>query len=527
MKRNQNTYNLLAAFILMLTMLPKPLTAQTVGWRLPLTNYSHIERFGPDLYKVEQGDKVGLIHSDGSVVVPVEASAIGGFFNQIALVTVQESSSRHRILGLLFSDGKYTPFEQPYYTLSGQEFFSNGLLSVMDAEEKKGYIDETGKPRCGFDRDYDRVKPFTEGYAAVREKGRMRYYLIDKQGVPLSIVLPEDLTGHVVDNAYNPVQGKVLYYDDYEKCCKFDISTGKSERLKKLDGFDNMPKTDYLFRPQIVVKQLGEQVLTKPVFSHLPSGQLGLQPTTQNGKVGFVANGQVVLPCQLDSATPFEDDLSVVSLNGRLGILRYISGQQGFELTTPQAQIDFDGGSSVACQFLLQVPQAWNGKPVSVTLTDKDTRDPMAHSGENGQFAFQLTPERSVKKSYDVSVVSEGLLLWTGELSYTLKKKNVGLSVASLVLDHNITNQDYQVPGSFVIYNPNEEDMTADISFTHSNLIREVGGYPKSIMVKSGERRKVDFYIVTTNRRGTWKHTIGVSTSKGGSTTLTTEVETL
>jgi len=118
-------------------------------------------------------------------------------------------------------------------------------------------------------------------------------------------------------------------------------------------------------------------------------------------------------------------------------------------------------------------------------------------------------------------------LLWTGELSYTLKKKAVGLEINSLVLDHNVTDPNYRVPGSFTIYNPNENEVTADISFTHSSMIREVGGYPKSVTLKSGERRKVEFYIETTNRRGDWKHTIGVSSSKGGATSLTMEVKTL
>ena len=223
----------------------------------------------------------------------------------------------------------------------------------------------------------------------------------------------------------------------------------------------------------------------------------------------------------------FEDDLSIVSLGGKWGILKYYSQQQDFSLSTPQAYIDFDGGSIVSCQFELQVPTAWNGKQMNVTLNDKDTKDMVSHTNNAGLYTFQLKPEHSTQKSYDVTVASEGLLLWTGELSYTLKKKAVGLEINSLVLDHNVTDPNYRVPGSFTIYNPNENEVTADISFTHSSMIREVGGYPKSVTLKSGERRRVEFYIETTNRRGDWKHTIGVSSSKGGVTSLTMEVKTL
>lgn len=527
MKLRQHIHLLPTALSVLLLLLCVPVSAQTVGWRLPLTNYSSIVRFGPDLFQVEQGGNVGLIHSDGTEVVPVKASKIGGFYDGLALVTVDEGANRSRILGVLDTDGRYTPFSQPFYTLSGQEFFSEGLLSVMDGNEKKGYIDATGARRCGFDHDYSRIKPFTGGFAAVSVKGTNKYYLINRQGVPLSITLPDELMGHTILYTYNPVRGKVLYYDDYAKCCKYDIESHRSERWKELDDPKKLPPSDYLFRPQEVLKMLNEKVLDKAPFTTLPDGRKGLEPYMQNGKYGFVANGETVLPCQLDSATAFEDGLSVVSLNGRLGILSYYEGQQGFELTTPQAQLDFDGGSSVVCQFLLQVPQAWKGKPVSVTLLDKDSHGEVSHTGDNGQFAFQLTPEHSVQKSYEVSVASEGLQLWTGELNYTLKKKAVGLSIGSLVLDADITNLDYQVPGSFVIYNPNEDEVTADISFTHSKMVKSVGGYPHTVTLKSGERRKIDFYIVTTNSRGNWRHTIGVSSSKGGSATVTAEVKTI
>ena len=526
MRRRHRQHRPSLLLAVLLTILPLTAEAQTVGWRLPPAGYSSIVRFGHDLYKVEQAGKVGLIHSDGTVVVPVEATAIGNFYENRALVTRDEGSDRHRILGVMTSQGRYTAFTDAYYTLSGQEFFSEGLLSVTDANGKKGYIDEDGKKRCGFNRDYNRIKPFTEGYAAVRENGAMKYYLIDRQGVPLTIVLTEEQIGRTVANVYNPVQGKVLYYDDYGKCCKFDLESRKSERVKQLDGQKNMPSTDYLFRPQTVLKSVGMPVLTAAPLSTLPPGEAGLEPLNQNGKYGFAANGKTVLPCQLDSATPFEDGLSIVSMGGRWGILTYYGGEQHFELTTPQAQLDFDGGSSVDCQFALKVPQAWSDKPVSITLTDRDSHDTLIPTGNNGLFAFQLTPEHSVQKAYEVSVASEGLQLWTSELTYTLRKKAVGLYISQLTLESKVADHHYKVPGSFVVYNPNEGEVTADISFKHNNLSREINDYPHTITLKSGERRRVTFSLVTINRRGQWKHAIEVSTSEGGHASLTAEVET-
>ena len=525
MKMNKHIYWVQMTMTLVMAMMPLSLLAQTVGWELAPTDYASIVRFGPNLYQVKQKGKIGLIHSDGTEVVPVKASSIGGFHEGLALVTLDESKESHRILGVLNAKGIYTPFSQSYYTLNGQEFYSDGVLSVMDANGKKGYIDEVGNVVCGFDKKYELIKPFTDGYAAVWD-GSSSFSLINKNGRPYPLTLPEDMVGRTISYVYNPIGGKVLFFDDYGKCYKYSLQEKRCEKLDIKKANPPLP-TDYLFRPKMVLENIDEQVLTAAPFTKLPAGKIGISPIKENGKFGFSEIGKPILPCQLDSATVFEDDLSIVSLGGKWGILKYYSQQQDFSLSTPQAYIDFDGGSIVSCQFELQVPTAWNGKQMNVTLNDKDTKDMVSHTNNASLYTFQLKPEHSMKKSYNVTVASEGLLLWTGELSYTLKKKAVGLEINSLVLDHNVTDPNYRVPGSFTIYNPNENEVTADISFTHSSMIREVGGYPKSVTLKSGERRRVEFYIETTNRRGDWKHTIGVSSSKGGATSLTMEVKTL
>ena len=153
--------------------LPHHATAQTVTWQLPPTaDYKEMVRFGPQLYQVTSNDgKVGLIRPDGTVVVPAKADNIGHFYEGMALVTLDESTSRHQILGVLTEGGAYIPFIEKYYTLSGQEFYSDGLLSAENTKGKKGYIDMSGMPICLFDRDYYRIKPFTDGYAAQHGHG--------------------------------------------------------------------------------------------------------------------------------------------------------------------------------------------------------------------------------------------------------------------------------------------------------------------------------------------------------------------
>ena len=264
------------AMALVMAMMPLTLLAQTVGWELAPTDYASIVRFGPNLYQVKQKGKVGLIHSDGTEVVPVKASSIGGFHENLALVTLDESKENHRILGVLNAKGIYTPFAQSYYTLNGQEFYSDGVLSVMDGNGKKGYIDEVGNVVCGFDKKYELIKPFTDGYAAVWD-GSSSFSLINKNGRNYPLTLPEDMVGRTISYVYNPIGGKVLFFDDYGKCYKYSLPEKRCEKLDIKKANPPLP-TDYLFRPKMVLENIDEQVLTAAPFTKLPAGKIGISP---------------------------------------------------------------------------------------------------------------------------------------------------------------------------------------------------------------------------------------------------------
>lgn len=519
MSRTNTIYRGVVASICVLAFfLPASLTAQTVGWQLKPADYTDIARFGNNLYQVVKDGRIGIIHADGTIVVPVAADNISRFYENVALVTVEEAEGKQCILGVLDVDGVYTPFPKPYYTLSGQEFFSDGVISVVNQKGKKGYVNKSGDAVCGFDKSYYRIKPFTEGYAAVSEK-RGYYYLIDKHGEKKKLQLPDDMVGGSIGYVFNVWKGKALAIDTYDNFYQYDFTTGECRKMgKNLKEYD---ATDYLFRP----KALTSCDETAP-FTSLPAGVQGLAPSLKNGKYGFEENGKVILPCQLNAATPFEDGLSIVDFNGKKGILRLYADQQEFGLTAERSHIEFDAGTTVSCQFALQIPAAWSSTPIDVMLADGSNGGSVSPVREGSQYVVKVSPAHSMKQEYAVTISSEGLQLWTGSLAYTLKRKVVDLVINSLVLDADITDLDRKVTGSFVIYNPNEEEITANLNMTYSSMIDVVGGYPQSVVLKAGERKKMEFYIVTAKNRGKWEHTITVSSSKGGSATITSEVDT-
>ena len=313
-------------------------TAQTVGWELPPSDYTNIVRFGPELYQVtDHRGKVGLIRPDGTVVVPVEADKIGRFCEGIALVTREESPNRHCILGTLKENGTYTAFNDRYYTLKGQDFYSNGLLSVENTKKEKGYINVLGTPAWEFEK-YRIITPFTEGYAAVSKEHH--YYLINESGRRQDLKL--DLGNLSV--IFNPVHGKSLAMDDYRKFYVFTLGEGdgkplelKANDCKELGlKWKQVPSTDYLFRPECIVKHCGMDIFKDAPFTKLPAGYVGLAPTKYVKGYGFEKDGNIILPGQLTGATTFEDNLSIVSVNGRIGLLRYYEDQQPFSISMTQ-----------------------------------------------------------------------------------------------------------------------------------------------------------------------------------------------
>ena len=112
--------------------------------------YSDIKRVGENTYIAVSNGKYGIIRSDGTVVAPVENDNIGGYYEHNSLVTKNDGHGE-RVMGCLSDNGTYNAFAVKYYTLAGQKFFSDGLLSVADADGNVGYIDTYGNKVVGFD----------------------------------------------------------------------------------------------------------------------------------------------------------------------------------------------------------------------------------------------------------------------------------------------------------------------------------------------------------------------------------------
>lgn len=389
---------------------------QTVVWQMPLEDYNTMTRVGSNLYEVSRHGKIGLVSGDGAVVAPIENDQISDFYEHKALV-MRTDAQGERVMGCLTDEGEYYAFARKYYTLTGQKFYSDNLLSVADENGKIGYIDLHGNEVVGFDGKYSRIKPFTEGYAAVMRN--KKYVLIDRNGTEVKFVYGGNGVGAAIAGCTNVYHGISYVYDEYGGSDRsyFIYDTRTRNPLKKVSRIKNTA-TDYLYCYQSISGRSKEV----PFEKRKPySGVAGLAPHQEGNLYGYGEGVQTVLPCQLTDAQPFADGTAVVGMGGKRGVLRYVDGDS-FSATMSGGHFDFTAGSSVTCRFSLHVPTAWKGKQLEVVVKDADGA-PMAAKGSAGNYTFTVRPSGSGSSSYEVQVMAEGLTLYKGDLACSFTKK--------------------------------------------------------------------------------------------------------
>lgn len=468
--------------------------SQTVTWQMPPRDYNAVVRIGKDLFKVEKGGKYGLVKADGSVVLDTKVDDMTSLYSDRALV-MQRENGKNIVLGVLSAYGDYHGFAKKYYTIAGQEFYSDGLLTVADESGSVGYIDDEGNAVLGFDGRFDNIKPFTEGYAAVFKNEA--YSLINKRGVEAEMIIG---VGEVYGGT-NVCNGIAYIWDTDGNMFTFDVRTGKCDKAK--EPSNNEP--DYLYCYQ---GASGRGV--EPSYAEMKyTGVEGPEPYAKDGLYGYSSAGFQFSP-QFSSATPFVDGLSVVGLNGRIGILKYLETERPFALTVPDETIRYHKGNSVACPFGLQVPDAVRGSAIKVKVKNSsDVEMTVTDKGE-GKYTFDIMPDDGTM-DFVVGVTADGLNLWEGKASYMFKKHIMPLTARINVAGHKADATD-KIAVTATVTNPNDEPVTAEVRITGSNCL-----VPKSATVTvpaKGNRQLTTVFVVKEKTAG--QHA-SVTTTKGGS----------
>lgn len=475
--------------------------AQTFVWSMPLREYTNITRISRGLYQFESEGKKGLIKPDGTVVVDAILTEITPFYENLALL-ISKEGGRDRVVGTINTTGKCNLFKQDYYTLAGQAFYSDGLLSVENENGIKGYIDENGNEWIGFQNHYTTIKPFTEGYAAVFKN--KEYALIDKSGTKQSMIIG---IGKVLGgtNVYN---SNAVIWDEEGNFYTFNTNTKKCNATRKPQNI----QIDYLY----CLSEISKRSKEVP-YSQIPRGVIGISSNSVNGMYGFDFADKTVLPAQFESATPIEDGFSVVSKDGKFGILSYVENSEDFIISTPKSEIGYYSGKEAECTFTLASPEIYKALNVNVVAKDETNIYSLNYNKRKNEYSFMSNPKGS-KQSYVVDVIYNDLILKTDTITYKFKKKSQGLQISIGVSNNAIADADGKVWVTATIRNPNGEEVQTIVNMTGGSAkFKEMS---KTIVVKANSVVQISscFYDVkaeTANQQVTVSLSNGVSKTSG------------
>ena len=381
---------------------------QTAVWQIKPTENTNIQRVTQNLFLVTKNLKMGLVDVEGKIVAPLIYDNLGKFYEQIALMTSYDDKGE-LIVGCLHDNGQYTQFTRRYYTLAGQAFYSDGLLSVADASGNKGYIDVKGNPVLGFDGSYDRIKPFCEGYAAVSKNKHWK--LIDKEGQNVRFQFKKVVEVYGVTN---PCNGIVYIWDVNGKYYTYDTKNkGLCVSAKKPKDRTTF---DFLYR----LKAISGVTSDVPFTDSSYRGAKGASPYLVNSYYGYKEGDYFVLPCQFIEASQFEDNLAIVNKNGKTGVVRYLS-ENKFDVTPVPSEMSLSkDGSPAKFQFVTKTPQAWSQNNLTFEVLSPEGKTLKISRGL-GKYDFEYTPTHEGYCIFLVKIIGDDLLLYEGELTYNIK----------------------------------------------------------------------------------------------------------
>ena len=283
--------------------------------------YKSIGSFDGGVVPVEREDgKWGVIDNNGNMVVPFEYEFIRGFSEGLAIAGKKKNASSSRLFGDVV-EGMIDIHGNVVIPLIYKDVyqFSDGLAKVEDSNGNFSFFDKKGKKVLALDEKFIWVSSFSEGYAAVEERGTNQYGVIDKTG---KLIIP-------------------CIYDSYEVYDSFKggvaiVKKGELWGLVNMKGAVIAPFSyewiDHSWnnRGWTTVRKAGKlgvlDISGKEIIPCSNQGVRvwgeGLIAVKNNGKWGFFdEKGKQITPYEYDETNPFWSRFSVVKKDGKAGLI--------------------------------------------------------------------------------------------------------------------------------------------------------------------------------------------------------------
>jgi WG containing repeat len=168
--------------------------------------YDYLTSLSEGLICAKKGGKIGYLDSDGKEILPfIYGTGSRSFNHGVAIV---EMNSRY---GLINKKGEFVL--QLKYAMIG--IFNEGLADVSFpfvkgnfSEDRRGYIDTTGKEICNLSSSYESCGWFKNGFAIV--KAYDKFGFMDKNGFKITPLVFDKLTDFKGDLAEGTIAGETF-----------------------------------------------------------------------------------------------------------------------------------------------------------------------------------------------------------------------------------------------------------------------------------------------------------------------------
>jgi hypothetical protein len=299
--------------------------------------------FSNKLYKVNTYNYQAVVNGRGKTVTT--ADSITFLTNGYALALAQ-FGDRYLLKGIINREGGFTQFRGEYYATE-KSFFSEDKCLVVNKKGKFGYIDPAGNVIINC--NYQSAEPFRGGAA---------YVMKPKKGGLI----------------------KVTYEEGYIN------ARGEDHKAPSPDAPDPILTANKPFKPTYNT--------TYSVYE-------------ENGKKGYMVNGDILLPAQLEEAGLFADGQAIVKMGGKYGILQYLSGSIDCKVIENSGRLDV---SAI-------IPPAWDDKEARfVRISKNGQRLSLSMVGLRSMRSLTAdVPIEDGSHQYELSV--DGLTIWKGQVT--------------------------------------------------------------------------------------------------------------
>ena len=302
-----------------------------------------VRPFGNKLYKVSTYNYQAIVNGRGKTVTT--ADSITFLTNGYAL-SLAQFGDQYLLKGIINREGGFTQFRGEYYATE-KSFFSEDKCLVVNKKGKFGYIDPAGNVIINC--NYQSAEPFRGGAA---------YVMKPKKGGLI----------------------KVTYEEGYIN------ARGEDHKAPSPDAPNPILTANKPFKPTYNT--------TYSVYE-------------ENGKKGYMVNGDILLPAQLEEAGLFADGQAIVKMGGKYGILQYLSGSIDCKIIENSGRLDV---SAI-------IPPAWDDKEARfVRISKNGQRLSLSMVGLRSMRSLTAdVPIEDGSHQYELSV--DGLTIWKGQVT--------------------------------------------------------------------------------------------------------------